>query len=1117
MRRAGLCVALLFSLCSTSQLFGQQEFGFDNRKPSGQPYLTPEDSLARMKVPPGFEIKVFAAEPDIINPIAMTVDEQGRLWVVECYEYPSRTAPGKMPRDRIKILEDTDGDGKADKVTLWAEGKDLPRFDMASGIEVGNGGVYLGAAPYLMFLKDTANSGKCDHHEILLRGFGSQDTHEVLNTFQWGPDGRLYGLHGIFSQSKVGDAQMNAAVWRYDARGRQFDVFAEGTSNPWGLDFDQHGEAFLTACVIPHAFHMIPGGTYIRQAGSSQNPYAYGLLNEISDHTHHAESGWAHAGAMVLQGSKIPPEFRGSLIMGSIHGTSVKRDELARRGSTYVAKHAPDFLVSGDKNFRPVNLRWGPDNSIYVIDWHDQNPCHQAPADSWDMTHGRIFKIQPKGQKAAPAPDLAKLSIGELVECLQSDDPWQHRTALRLLNERGDPTCRAPLLRLAQSDSDESTRLRCLWALYATGGFNADVAKQMLSQKNVWLRAWAVRFLAEQPALATLCKQELEELAAKDLAAEVRLQLACAAKRLRPAEALLVLHALMKHSEDAKDPCIPLMIWLALEPHIAQFSEEILSWMAQSGTENALIADYLWPRAMRRSVATAQPKVVGQCLRLNRNSGNIHFRAQGLQGLLQGLGDNQLDLPAEGAADLASLQNDSDGLVRRLALRLAVHFHDKQAVENSLKVVRDKSIPVATRIESLRDVALAKPPEALFEWQQLLDADENDELRIELLRAIAAYTLPDIARRVIARWKSFSPSVRAEAINLLASRRQWAMEMLDAVARKDIAYTDVNNNVIARLGRFRDPALNKQIEQVWGKVRQGTPAELNAVIDRVRVQLNEEPGSMARGKLVFANQCAKCHRFEGQGHDVGPALDGASRDLEYLLANVFDPNRVVGQPYFLNYVVLHNGQVVSGLRMAEDPQSITIKAENDAVKTIARKDIQELSVQQKSVMPEGLEKVISPRETRDLFRYVMAHPFLNDIKAAGPFTGSVGLALDPKVAGKLSWRKHQVGVSGSIPLPAPTDGGDAVSFLSTEFGSSAQVKTRLQIGGSVNLKIWLDGKPIYEGRPSQRAAAPDQTGVGVELKSGKHQLLIRAAYRGSKETLYLRFLDNDRKLTYAES
>src|SRR6516225_4254302 len=223
-QRLSLTIALLLSLQPLA--LAQGEFGFVNTRPSGQPYLTPEESLNRLRVPPGWEVKVFAAEPDIINPISFAVDERGRLWVVECFEYPRRTPPGKKPRDRIKILEDTTGSGKADKVTVWAEGKDLPvGFDLATGIEVGHGGVYLGAAPHLFFLRDSKGLGRCDDQKVLLSGFGSQDTHETLNTLQWGPDSALYGLHGIFTRSRVGDVRLNAAVWRYQPSRGRFAVF----------------------------------------------------------------------------------------------------------------------------------------------------------------------------------------------------------------------------------------------------------------------------------------------------------------------------------------------------------------------------------------------------------------------------------------------------------------------------------------------------------------------------------------------------------------------------------------------------------------------------------------------------------------------------------------------------------------------------------------------------------------------------------------------------------------------------------------------------------------------------------------------------------------------------
>src|SRR5436309_14771740 len=424
----------------------QKEYGFDNRKPSGQPYLEPAESVRRMKVADGFEVKLFAAEPMVVNPVAMTIDERGRVWVIECFEYPKRTPPGKMPRDRIVILEDTDGDGVADKRSVFAEGKDFPvRFDLATGIEVGHSGVFVGAAPYLWFIEN--KDDKPGKFEILLKGFGSQDTHETLNTFQWGPDGWLYGLHGIYTQSKVAanepDAQardavdMNAAMWRYHPTTRKFEVVAEGTSNPWGWDYrNTVGQMILACCVIPHLFHIVPGGVYKRQSGQSSNPYAYGYINEICDHTFHKESGWAHAGLLSLDTPLMPPELRDSVIFGSIHGCSIKRNVLKPNGSTFTASRADDFLVSGDKHFRPINLRWGPNGEGFVIDWHDQNPCHQASPDSWDYEHGRVYRIQKQGAGTKKAEDLGRFSSEQLAERLNSESPHHYRTALRLLSER---------------------------------------------------------------------------------------------------------------------------------------------------------------------------------------------------------------------------------------------------------------------------------------------------------------------------------------------------------------------------------------------------------------------------------------------------------------------------------------------------------------------------------------------------------------------------------------------------------------------------------------------------------------------------------------------------------
>jgi putative membrane-bound dehydrogenase-like protein len=1117
-RRAGLVLLLL--LVWTPQARPQKEFGFDNRKSSGQPYWTPEQSLKGMRVPPGWEVKVFAAEPDIINPVAFTIDERGRLWVVECFEYPKRTAPGKKPRDRIKILEDTTGAGKADRITVWAEGKDFPvpagrstAFDLATGIEVGNGGVYLGAAPHLYFLRDSKGTGRCDRFDVLLSGFGSQDTHETLNTFQWGPDGRLYGLHGIFTHSKVGEVKLDAAVWRYDARTRQFGIFAEGTSNPWGLDFDSLGQAFLAACVIPHAFHIIPGGTYIRQAGQASNPYAYGELKEICDHTHHRESGWAHAGTLVLTGDDLPADFRGSLLMGSIHGCCIKRDVLERRGSSFVAHHAPDFLTSADKNFRPINLRWGPDGAFYVIDWHDQNPCHQAAPDSWDTTHGRIYKIQRTGTQTKPPGDLAAKSSKELVELLRNNNPWWHRTALRLLGERRDRTVAAHLERMALQSKDEAQALRGLWGLNAVGAFDDKIAERALTHTSSALRLWAIRLLGETGKVSGSILNRLTKMALEEKAPEVRLQLACTAHQLTGQEVLPLLHNLLQHKEDARDPCLPLMIWLAYEPRVVGQRNPTLDWLKDNASGNPLITDEIVPRTVRRLAATGRQDDLAACVTFLGAVQDVAVRRRALEGLTQAFKGRQVDAPAEWKTTYRKLASDSDPEVVRLARGLAVTFRDAEVVRQFLDAARDANRPATERREAVRELGLAHPEEARQPLLDLLRKESDAELRGEVCRALSAYDGPEVVRGVLAGWKSYPPSVRVEAVNLLAGRKAWAAELLAAVGDKHVPRTDLTDNTILRIRALRDKKLEEKIKAVWGQVRD-TPAELNALIDRMRQELRAGPASFERGRKVFENQCAKCHKFEGKGHEVGPNLDGAARDVEYLLVNVLDPNRVVGAPYFTRLVTLKNGRVETGLLAAEDETTITLKAENDALKVIPRKEIEEVQVQEKSLMPEGLANNLTVQDFRDLIRYVMAHPFLTEVEVAGPLSFQEGMP-GPDRLKSLKWTRPTVGVLGRIPLPAAKTASSAL--VRAEVTAPSAIRTHLQLGAGNQIEVWLNGKRIYQGKPSSGPAAPDQTDVDVLLKEGVNELLFRVDYQGENEGLYARLLDPERKLGYSES
>lgn len=533
-RSAALAVATLLAfsaaLSAADYKVPQKNLGFPTYKnappgkqmsgqhaPATTPALSPEEAQAKFTLPPGFEIRLFASEPEVVNPVAMTWDERGRLWVVELYEYPLGAKPGEKGRDRIKILEDTDGDGRADKVTVFADG-----FSLATGILLGHGGVFLGQAPHLLFLQDTnapAGAGigafqKANKQTVLLTGFGLEDRHELLNGFTWGPDGQLYMTHGVFTRANVSSpnrpgepaVRMDAAVARYDVRTAKFEVYADGTSNPWGVDFDRAGNAFLSACVIDHMFHMAPGGIYVRQGGQPMFPYAYQMLPSIVDHRHKMA---AYAGIQVYLGDQWPAEHYGTIFCGNLHDNAVHQDTLTPNGSTFKSSFKQDFIRANDGWFMPVSQQVGPDGALWVMDWYDKYPCYQnarADPEGVDREHGRIWRVvysgTEKGKKVPSRPevnmDFGKLTSAQLVERLAHPNVWQRKMAQRVLNDRRDNTVMGLLQKQVADAKTIESRLASLWTLHSSGYLADDQLPKAAADKEPVIRAWAARLIGER-------------------------------------------------------------------------------------------------------------------------------------------------------------------------------------------------------------------------------------------------------------------------------------------------------------------------------------------------------------------------------------------------------------------------------------------------------------------------------------------------------------------------------------------------------------------------------------------------------------------------------------------
>jgi putative membrane-bound dehydrogenase-like protein len=547
--------------------------------------LSAREAPRVMTVPKGFSVKLAASEPAVVRPIAFTIDDRGRLWVAEAHTYPVR-APEGQGKDRILILEDTDGDGRLDSRKVFIE-----NLNLVSGIEVGFGGVWVGAAPNLLFIpiKEGMDT-PAGPPEVLLDGWGYDDTHETLNTFVWGPDGWLYGTQGVFTHSKVGkpgtpEAErqpMDAGVWRYHPTKHVFEVFAYGTSNPWGLDFNDYGHAFITACVIEHLYHVVQGARYKRQSGEHFNPYTYDDIKTIADHVHwmgtqgphagnsrsgEAGGGHAHAGAMIyLGGASWPKEYRNTIVMNNIHGFRANADLLTRQGSGYTAAHGKDFLLAHDSWSQMINFQYGPDGSVHVIDWYDKNQCHSTNPDIHQKTLGRIFTISHQGDKWVKV-DLAKMPSSRLVEMQLNRNDWYVRHARRILQERGpDASVHAALKKILQENPDATRKLRALWALHVTGGFTEGDLLQLLDNESEYVRSWAVQLLVEGKQASDDVRKQFAKMARDDQSPLVRLYLASALQRVPVEKRWDVITALLAHNEDAGDPNLPLMVWYAAEP-----------------------------------------------------------------------------------------------------------------------------------------------------------------------------------------------------------------------------------------------------------------------------------------------------------------------------------------------------------------------------------------------------------------------------------------------------------------------------------------------------------------------------------------------------------------------
>jgi putative membrane-bound dehydrogenase-like protein len=989
--------------------------------------MTAEEALKRMEVPPGFSVDLIAAEPDVVQPIAMCFDSRGRLWVAEGMDYPQKRPDGEG-RDRILIFEDTTGDGNFDTRKIFAE-----NLSLVSGIAVGFGGVYVGAAPYLLFIPDADGNDQPDTDpEILLDGWGYQDTHETLNAFTWGPDGWLYGCHGVFTHSRVGTpgtpdearAPLNAGVWRFHPVRREFEVFAHGTSNPWGVDFDARGDFFITACVIPHLYHISQGGRYQRQSGQHFNPHTFDDIKTIADHAHYAGEirdhafwggnranapgdtsalggGHAHCGLAIYQATEFPPVYRGDLFFANLHGHRLVQETLEREGSGFIARHRPDFVLSNDHDFIGVSIEQGPDGALYFSDWQDPQTCHHRDVEIWNRENGRIYRVR-HGEAKTTALNLPAQTDADLVALLAHDNAFHARHAQRLLQERAtsgklDPaSVRAALADLeAAHAGHHSIRLRAFWTAHVCGLLDEAALLARLTDPSEHLRGWAVQFLGESTlALSPGSLAAIENLSDTEPSSVTRRYLASLLQRLPHEQRWTLAARLIARPIDQFDRNIPLLCWYGIEPLID--TDAARAFTLADATQWPQLKDFI----ARRAAVTPEGRAALMTL-LAKTSDPAVFTTRANQ-LLDALAQlPAVDQPAgwdKARAAGEALTGDHPAIAD-LVSRLGARFGDADFFPKWRALARNAQTPAAQRIAAVELLIAGRDPELGALARELLDAKP---LQPVLLRALRDHPGPETAEALIARMENLAADLRTEVVNLLARQQGMALVLLRAVDEKKLPASLISTVLLDQFARFDNPEMKSIIDRHWtvGSGAGVDLAELGKAIENWKRRLTPrlmDSASASRGREVYQTTCGACHTLFGQGIALGPDLTGSNRaDLNYLLENVLAPSAVVGKDYLLNIITLKDGTVVSGIVREQTSEFLKIAMAGGTTTDVKTADIAKQEELAQSLMPPGLFDALPMPQVADLIKY-LASP--NQVPLPGTAEAAAGSNVPPPAEG----------------------------------------------------------------------------------------------------------------------
>ena len=995
------CFVVCFALLGIADTTKADDFVPRRQSTLPGPPLTPEQAISKMTVPPGFRVELVASEPALQNPVAMAFDDRGRIYVTESFEYPRREAgPG---RDTIKILEDKDGDGLAETVKVFAEGLNIP-----SGIAIGHGGIWVVNAPDLLFMEDTNGDDVADKKTVIVTGFGRDDTHELPNALTWGPDGCLYGLNGVFNRSVVKQDgrvfDFTCAMFRIDPITRKFDLFCEGTSNPWGIAFDHEGSAFISACVIDHLWHLTESAYYLRQGGPYP-PHTW-FADSIVKHQHQMA---AYCGIEYFDSPAYPQQYRDKLYMGNIHGGCLNCDRVERSGATYKGIGEPDFLTANDVWFMPVAQKVGPDGCMVVLDWYDRYHCYQdANADpkGVDRGHGRLYRIVHENRPKPKVQDFSKLSNLELESLLSDENIFNRQRSQLKLQERRvltkDPECAKRLQSLVlNSESPMKYRMHALWSLIGSGTCEVDFLNQLLDSSSPELRSWGVRTVGRQNTRDAKTLEKITKIAA-DKDPRVRLQASIAAPKLamgQAGSAENVRQQINVLRNSSNDPILPRVVWQNLQPHVIEQQALILESLLKGVDEKRDLVLELAPRIASRLVSEVKSSIadetsqraVGSVLKLagglcekqpdlsaavlesllvKARTGEIKNEA--LKPVLkQWLDSNAANTPF---VPISNAAINSLSLWQKALLSVRLLCADAQSIATAREIVLAPKLDGAVRKQMLQAVVQVQPKvasEALVQLLEELKADRpiDGNYRDAALDVGIAMADAEVTSKLVAALPVFKTNMQAAIAERMCRRVDTAKALLAQIVDGKLRKELISPNRIRLLAVDTNEGIQASVAKIWGKINTETNKEREEVVTRTANMLRwDARGDADRGLVVYDRICGQCHLMNGRGADVGPNITANGRgSYEQLLVSVFNPSLVIGDAYKSVTLRTVDGTVVTGLLVEKSDKRTVIKVQGGKEETIPAEEIEEYKQDKKSLMPEGIENQMTPQELADLF------------------------------------------------------------------------------------------------------------------------------------------------------